>query len=101
MCVHDDSGSSAPRWLDLEDFVKTYTNIIVTTLSTGSDKLQVQEVFGFWEAGINAGGSRNNLEKFAINPQYSLTINQPGTHQNAIRCATIFAQKGENAGSMQ
>lgn len=62
---------------------------------------QVQEVFGFWEAGINAGGSRNNLEKFAINPQYSLTINQPGTHQGAIRCATIFVQKGENAGSMQ
>ncbi|XP_052124718.1 calpain-A [Frankliniella occidentalis] len=99
VCVHDDSGSSAPRWLDLEDFVKTYTNIIVTTLSTGSDKLQVQEVFGFWEAGINAGGSRNNLEKFAINPQYSLTINQPEKNEDNRdfgRCSLLLALMQEH-----
>ena len=39
---------------------------------------QVQEVFGWWERGLSAGGSRNDLEKFAINPQYMLTISQPG-----------------------
>ena len=33
---------------------------------------------GSWEEGTSAGGSRNNLEKFSTNPQYLLTLPEPG-----------------------
>ena len=35
-------------------------------------------VRGEWLAGRNAGGSRNNLVKFATNDQYLLTLTDPG-----------------------
>ncbi|KAK3913096.1 Calpain-A [Frankliniella fusca] len=99
VCIQDDVESSAPRWMDLEEFVKVYTNIIVTTISSGAEKLQVQEVFGLWETGISAGGSRNNLEKFAINPQYSLTIDQPEKNEDNRdfgRCSLLLALMQEH-----
>ena len=33
---------------------------------------------GEWIKDISAGGSRNDLEKFATNPQYVLTLTDPG-----------------------
>jgi len=35
-------------------------------------------VKGEWIAGISAGGSRNNLVDFATNPQFALTLTEPG-----------------------
>ena len=35
-------------------------------------------ITGEWLPGTTAGGSRNDLEKFATNPQYVLTLSQPG-----------------------
>ena len=34
---------------------------------------------GHWEVGRSAGGSRNDLDKFATNPQYLLTLTEAGT----------------------
>ena len=33
---------------------------------------------GHWEVGRSAGGSRNDLDKFATNPQYLLTLTEAG-----------------------
>lgn len=33
---------------------------------------------GEWIPGVTAGGSRNDLESFARNPQYMLSIQEPG-----------------------
>jgi len=41
----------------------------------------VEVVYGEWMAGVSAGGSRNNLALFATNPQYLLTLTEPGRHQ--------------------
>ena len=38
----------------------------------------VECIKGEWLPGYSAGGSRNNLEKFASNPQYVLSLTQPG-----------------------
>ena len=37
----------------------------------------MQQIRGEWIPGKNAGGSRNNFEKFATNPQYLLTVVDP------------------------
>ena len=31
-----------------------------------------------WVVGETAGGSRNDLEKFATNPQYVISLKEPG-----------------------
>jgi len=38
----------------------------------------VQCIEGIWIEGVSAGGSRNDLEMFATNPQYILTLSEPG-----------------------
>jgi calpain len=35
---------------------------------------------GEWMLGSSAGGSRNDLQKFATNPQYLLTLTEPGIY---------------------
>ena len=39
-------------------------------------------VKGQWEVGVSAGGSRNDLENFATNPQYIITLSEPGVHHD-------------------
>lgn len=36
--------------------------------------LQLVQLQGEWKRGCSAGGSRNNLEMFAKNPQFLLTV---------------------------
>ena len=38
----------------------------------------VEVVQGEWAVDHSAGGSRNNLQMFAKNPQYLLTLTEPG-----------------------
>ena len=38
----------------------------------------VEVVKGEWVYGISAGGSRNNLVDFAMNPQFVLSLSEPG-----------------------
>ncbi|XP_026678342.1 uncharacterized protein LOC103507753 [Diaphorina citri] len=33
---------------------------------------------GHWIAGLTGGGCRNNVEMFALNPQYQMTVLSPG-----------------------
>lgn len=104
VCVQDEIGSSSSNWYNLEDFVTAYTDLIITTLSTGTEHLQVQEVFGRWETGTSSGGSRNNLEKFATNPQYILTITQPEENEEDKdfgRCTLMIALMQEHRRSVK
>lgn len=39
---------------------------------------QAEMIHGQWIEGVNAGGCRNDLEKFTVNPQYLLTLTEPG-----------------------
>ncbi|KAG8247117.1 hypothetical protein J6590_068738 [Homalodisca vitripennis] len=38
-----------------------------------------EQVVGEWKRGLSAGGSRNDLEMFARNPQFLLTVDPPTT----------------------
>ena len=38
----------------------------------------MEVVKGQWEIGVNAGGSRNDLDNFATNPQYAFTLHEAG-----------------------
>ena len=38
----------------------------------------MEMVTGLWEVGKSAGGSRNNLPLFSTNPQFLLSLSEPG-----------------------
>ncbi|XP_032902102.1 calpain-A-like isoform X1 [Amblyraja radiata] len=73
-------------WMKFDDFCRKFANITVLTLGPdfdgdgGADAGSLQEVTGQWVAGINAGGSRNNMTKYSCNPQYPITIAERDVH---------------------
>ncbi|KAK7792935.1 hypothetical protein R5R35_008075 [Gryllus longicercus] len=70
-------------WMEYEDFQAQFEEVTVATLgpdfdadgsSDASD--QVKIIQDRWTEGENAGGCRNDLEKFATNPQYLINLTE-------------------------
>ncbi|KAK3083695.1 hypothetical protein FSP39_001566 [Pinctada imbricata] len=71
-------------WMSYRDFCKQFQEVTICQYGPDFDGDGIVDsigcyacVKGSWEAGISAGGSRNNLEKFASNPQYLLSLTEP------------------------
>ncbi len=56
-------------------------------------------IAGSWIAGQSAGGCRNYLDTFAMNPQYRVTITDPDEDDDDNLCTAIVSlmQKGRRA----
>ncbi|CAH1403977.1 unnamed protein product [Nezara viridula] len=70
---------------EVDVFVNDEYNIITSDWEEGPVNFQYQnlvclETVGNWKAGHSAGGSRNDLEMFSINPQYLIAIGPPDKH---------------------
>ena len=55
-------------------------------------------ITGEWIEHNSAGGSRNNLDKFATNPQYIITLQEPGNfwfilHVHVLNNLTLPVRK--------
>lgn len=68
-------------WMNYSDFCNEFEEVTVCTIGpdfngdgTVNKTGYVCTVKGCWEEGCTAGGSRNNLELFSLNPQYLLTV---------------------------
>ncbi|XP_052797971.1 calpain-A-like [Mya arenaria] len=71
-------------WMSFRDFCKHFSDLTICLMGPDfdgdgiSDKAgHVEIVHGEWREGVSAGGSRNDLWKFATNPQYLLTLTEP------------------------
>ncbi|XP_043911366.1 calpain-A-like [Protopterus annectens] len=75
-------------WMGFEDFSKRFANVTVLTLGPDFDSDgcvdagYLKEEKGQWVTGTNAGGSRNNIELYAENPQYPFTITESDVMSN-------------------
>lgn len=56
---------------------------------------QVNITKNSWKKGVNAGGSRNDLEKFSTNPQYLLTLTEPDEGDSS-RCSILLGLMQEH-----
>ncbi|XP_022337707.1 calpain-B-like [Crassostrea virginica] len=68
-------------WMSYRDFCKQFQEVTICQYGPNFDGTGTVDKFGCylcvkgrWECDRNAGGSRNNLQKFATNPQYILTL---------------------------
>lgn len=67
-------------WMAFQDFRDNFTRVEICHLSPDSlddssqRKWYTQMFEGKWIQGISAGGCRNNIDTFATNPQYIITL---------------------------
>lgn len=55
------------------------------------DKWNVQSWDGEWIAGETAGGSRNNLDSFHLNPQFHITLTDPDEFDDSDLCTLLVS----------
>ncbi|KAL3857922.1 hypothetical protein ACJMK2_012547 [Sinanodonta woodiana] len=71
-------------WMSYRDFCRHFSELTICLMGPDFDGDLVSDtashmkiIKGEWKEGISAGGSRNNIESFATNPQYLLTLTEP------------------------
>ncbi|XP_037782723.1 LOW QUALITY PROTEIN: calpain-A-like [Penaeus monodon] len=76
--------SDGEFWMSYDDFCEQFEEVSVCTIGPDFDNDgtvdhvgQVKAIKGEWVSGETAGGSRNDFEKFATNPQFLLTVEEP------------------------
>ena len=79
--------SNQDFFLTLSDFIKTFTNLEIVHLDAdtardepslnGKNPWTLRLYHGRWQKGVSAGGCRNNPDTFHMNPQLSITLEEP------------------------
>ncbi|XP_042211063.1 LOW QUALITY PROTEIN: calpain-A-like [Homarus americanus] len=89
-------------WMSYKDFCDQFEEVSVCTIGPDFDKdgtvdhvEQVKAIKGEWVKGVSAGGSRNDFEKFATNPQYLLTVTEPDTKDDNV-CSVLVGVMQEH-----
>lgn len=89
-------------WISFHDFRKNFTRVELCNLTPDAieDNLQrhwhAQLFEGQWIRGCTAGGCRNNLQTFAMNPQYLVTLTDPDEDDDEDNCTMIVALMQKN-----
>jgi len=92
-------------WMSFKDFLKYFDQLEITNLtpdaldSHNAFKWAVSSFSGAWIAGETAGGCRNSLSTFAMNPQFLISLEDPDENDNENKCTVIInlMQKGRRA----
>lgn len=89
-------------WIAFHDFQKNFTRVELCNLTPDEMDSNVQKVWhpqlfeGSWVRGSTAGGCRNNLNSFAMNPQYLITLTDPDEEDDEENCTMIVALMQKN-----
>lgn len=89
-------------WISFHDFRKNFTRVEMCNLTPDAIDSNVQrqwhaQIFeGSWVRGCTAGGCRNNLQTFAMNPQYVVTLLDPDEDDDQDKCTIIVALMQKN-----
>jgi len=95
-------------WMSYKDFRSNWDQLEICNLSPhaleGDDcsqhhTWQVKQVEGSWVPGESAGGCRNFLDTFAMNPQFRIRVEDPDDDDDDNLCTVIVSlmQKGRRA----
>jgi len=89
-------------WMSLKDWTRYFDQLELTNLTPdalddcNNFKWEVSSFSGAWIAGETAGGCRNNLSTFAMNPQFVIGLEDPDDDDEENKCTVIvnLMQKG-------
>jgi len=97
--------SDGEFFMSYKDFMKYWDQLEICHLSADSfedarhkAKWSVATFHGEWIAGQTAGGCRNNIQSFGLNPQYWITVTDPDEDEDNL-CTVVISlmQKGRRA----
>jgi len=89
-------------WISFHDFSKNFTRVELCNLTPDELDSNVQRQWhaqmfeGSWIRGQTAGGCRNNLNTFAMNPQFVITLTDPDEDDDQENCTMIVALMQKN-----
>lgn len=91
-------------WMSYRDFIKNFQEVTVCNLSPNENvaekatkRWEKAQFKGEWIDGITAGGSKDNTDTFHNNPQYLLTVDEPGDEDNdGLNSVIISVLQKEN-----
>ncbi|XP_005105403.1 calpain-A [Aplysia californica] len=82
--IQQESKDDGEFWMSFKDFYRQFGEVTICLMGPDfdgdgvSDRVgHMEMIHGEWSLGQSAGGSRNNLVKFATNDQYLLTLTEP------------------------
>lgn len=82
---------------DCERIVTRIHSIFVVDESLKETKCWEEQIFeGAWISGVTAGGCRNHLQTYAMNPQYLITLVDHDEGDNVDECTLIIALMQKN-----
>lgn len=92
-------------FMSYRDFSRFFDQLEICNLTPDSldvddkSKWEVASFNGAWIAGQSAGGCRNNINTFASNPQFRITLEDPDDDDDDELCTVIVSlmQKGRRA----
>jgi len=98
----DDDGEF---WMSFKDFLRFFDQLEITNLNpdaldTDNDfKWEVSTFNGAWIDGETAGGCRNHISTFAMNPQFLIELEDPDEDDDDELCTVIvnLMQRGRRA----
>lgn len=99
--------SDGEFWMSMEDFLKHFQLLDIchlgpdtlsshTTGESASKRWEMSTFEGAWVPGSNAGGGPSDMEKFATNPQYLITLEEPDDDNEDGECTVIVALLQKN-----
>ncbi|XP_057376387.1 calpain-B-like isoform X2 [Daphnia carinata] len=94
-------------WMSFRDFSAQYSRLEIVNLNADSleeeelsdgtsKRWSANEFAGNWVKGASAGGCRNHLATFHLNPQYRITLEDPDDDDNDDKCTVIVALMQKN-----
>lgn len=94
-------------WMSFRDFSAHYSRLEIVNLNAdsleeeelsgnNSKRWSANEFAGNWVKGASAGGCRNHLATFHLNPQYRITLEDPDDDDNDDKCTVIVALMQKN-----
>lgn len=91
-------------WMSYRDFGTHFSRLEIVNLNpdsleedeTDSKKWVSSNYEGSWVKGSSAGGCRNHLETFNLNPQYRITLEDPDDDDDDDKCTVIVALMQKN-----
>ncbi|KAK6625532.1 hypothetical protein RUM43_005831 [Polyplax serrata] len=95
-------------WMEFDDFQEEFEELTIATIGPDFNQdgladtpLEVGFIKSSWKKGVNAGGCRNDLEKFALNPQYLLHLKESNHAEGEEMCSVLIGLMQEHRRSQK
>ena len=90
--------SDGEWWMSFRDFLQHFDQMELCHVPL-RESWSILTWDGQWRTGVSAGGSRNNLQTFPLNPQYFVTLHDSDEDDLSTLIVSLIQKRRRNCGS--